>query len=616
MQNKFHNAIIYFLLILTACREQPLDSDWETPKPPPIPTLVSPSDLETGISRKPTLIWRNTERAYYYNLQVSNDSSFMVTAVNYIRLIDTTTTCRQEDSLNSFTKYYWRVRARGAAEYGEWSVVHRFVTSAQLNLLPPEAVLVSPANGVTNINVSMFLTWRKMERTDMFHLKISQDSTFISSVLDTQTTDTSVALRNLSFNKKYYWKVRGGNNYGLGNWSMSWSFSTVNEPVMIPSTPELLLPVKGSTNASLNQLFRWRKAVNAEEYQLQVSTDSTYSNLFFNESGILDTSKYVAELAASTMYYWRVRAKNAKGYSFWSAVWNFTTITTSSVIIFSTNSFTTSSTFELALFNTHNSAYTRLTNFARVVSNPSWSSDGKKVLFTGFSSKNWEIYVMDVETKVYTNLSNQLDEDVNASFSPNDSLITFISSRGAISVSSIYVMNSDGSGGRKVTNNTEEYNDYDPVFSRDGKNILFARSDGIVVNIYSINLITNNEVRITNLDNVIDRYPAVSFDGKKVAFSRSESGNAEDSYKIFIMNTDGSNVEQLTFPGATPYSDLHPSWSPDGKYICFESNRDKNNLNEPGGEGDIYLVDVNTKLITRLTKTPALESQPDWTPVP
>lgn len=615
MQYKFYNAIIFFLLVLAACREQPLDSDLGTPQPPPIPTLVSPADLETGISRKPTLIWRNTERAYYYNLQVSNDSSFMVTTVNYTRLIDTTATLRQEDSLKTFTKYYWRVRARGAAEYGEWSAVHRFVTSAHLNMLPPEAVLVSPANGATNINVSMFLTWRKMERTDMFHLKISQDSNFISAVLDTQTTDTSVALRNLSFNKKYYWKVRGGNNYGLGNWSMSWSFSTVNEPIMTPSTPELLQPDKGLTNANVNQLFRWRKAVNAEEYQLQVSTDSTFSNLFINESGIVDTSKYVADLATSTMYYWRVRAKNTKGYSFWSAVWNIKTITTTSVIIFSTNSYTTSAIFDLALFNTQNSAYTRLTNIARVVSYPSWSANAKKVLFTGFSSKNWEIYVMDVETKAYTNLSNHLDEDANASFSPDDSLITFISSRGAIIVSNIYVMNSDGSGVRKITNTREEYNEYDPVFSRDGKNILFARSDDIAVNIYSINLITNTEVRITNLDNVIDRYPAVSFDGKKVAFSRSESGNAED-FKIFIMNTDGSNVEQLTFSGATSYLDIHPSWSPDGRYICFESNRDKNNLNEPGGEGDIYLVDVNTKLVTRLTKTPALERQPDWKPVP
>ncbi|HET6891870.1 MAG TPA: protein kinase, partial [Pyrinomonadaceae bacterium] len=52
----------------------------------------------------------------------------------------------------------------------------------------------------------------------------------------------------------------------------------------------------------------------------------------------------------------------------------------------------------------------------------------------------------------------------------------------------------------------------------------------------------------------------------RILFSSTERENRD----IWISNPDGSNAKQLTFdPGA----DLHPSATPDGRYIVFESNR-------------------------------------------
>ena len=79
---------------------------------------------------------------------------------------------------------------------------------------------------------------------------------------------------------------------------------------------------------------------------------------------------------------------------------------------------------------------------------------------------------------------------------------------------------------------------------------------------------------------------------------------AAETGELFMMNTDGSNVEKLT---DNDWIDVQPRWSPDSKKILFVST---------GGEytgTDLYVMDVNTRDITKLTNTPGIsEADPDW----
>ena len=72
----------------------------------------------------------------------------------------------------------------------------------------------------------------------------------------------------------------------------------------------------------------------------------------------------------------------------------------------------------------------------------------------------------------------------------------------------------------------------------------------------------------------------------KIAFASNRDGNSE----IYIMNTDGSELTNLT---NNPASDRYPSFSPDGKKIAFVSNRDKNS--------EIYIMNADGSEQTRLT---------------
>jgi len=62
----------------------------------------------------------------------------------------------------------------------------------------------------------------------------------------------------------------------------------------------------------------------------------------------------------------------------------------------------------------------------------------------------------------------------------------------------------------------------------------------------------------------IERYPALSPDGKQIAFSWN--GEKEDNFDIYVKLVDAGTPLRLT---THPASDSHPVWSPDGRFIGF-----------------------------------------------
>ncbi len=91
-----------------------------------IPSLISPANRATNVSRTPTLSWSNTAAAGY-DVQVSTSSKFTSgLAVNQTNVQGTAYT---SGTLNSRVVYYWRVRSRAAnGTLSSWSGVRRFTT--------------------------------------------------------------------------------------------------------------------------------------------------------------------------------------------------------------------------------------------------------------------------------------------------------------------------------------------------------------------------------------------------------------------------------------------------------------------------------------------------------
>ncbi len=91
----------------------------------------------------------------------------------------------------------------------------------------------------------------------------------------------------------------------------------------------------------------------------------------------------------------------------------------------------------------------------------------------------------------------------------------------------------------------------------------------------------------------------LSPDGSKIAFQSNRTGD----WEIFVMNTDGTSLQQLTHSNGF---DGGPVWSPDGKKIVFPSERDQ--------DPEIYVMDADGSNQKRLTYTPGDDSHPHWFP--
>ena len=172
----------------------------------------------------------------------------------------------------------------------------------------------------------------------------------------------------------------------------------------------------------------------------------------------------------------------------------------------------------------------------------------------------------------------------------------------------LFLADADGKNERPATPHQE--NEYSPSLSADGKWIIFTAERAGQADLYRVHPDGSGLQQLTT-DPAFDDQGTLSPDGATVAFvSTRGSGIAN----IWLLDIATNKYKNLTNSSA---GNFRPSWSPDGDWIAFSSDRDATPGKFPGmwehlQSTGIYIVRPDGTGLRRLTRTGGVAGSPTW----
>lgn len=168
----------------------------------------------------------------------------------------------------------------------------------------------------------------------------------------------------------------------------------------------------------------------------------------------------------------------------------------------------------------------------------------------------------------------------------------------------MYLVDSDGENLHRITDHGSTI--LSPAWSRDGEKLAFTSFKSGVARIWVRDLATGAEQMLSPLQNGDHITPSFAPDGATLAFSVTSGARSG----IFTYNVERDCC--LTHLSGGRWNDLSPTYSPDGRWMAFNSNRLGTATPQiymmPGGGGDPDMVSPYN------FDRPGYFTAPDWSP--
>ena len=187
------------------------------PEKPTSTTLVSPTSTTRGVLPDTVLTWNASASAISYTVRLTVDNQ---PALNKTIQGVSDTKLEVKGLAQGPVMYSWNVEPYGGGGAGPISETWTFQTAVR----PP--VLREPLNGARDVAQAM-LTWENVPQAASYGIEVSPNAAFNPVIVHIDNyQDTSILVRGLENNKRYFWRVRSANADATGVYGERSSFVT------------------------------------------------------------------------------------------------------------------------------------------------------------------------------------------------------------------------------------------------------------------------------------------------------------------------------------------------------------------------------------------------------
>jgi Tol biopolymer transport system component/DNA-binding winged helix-turn-helix (wHTH) protein len=232
---------------------------------------------------------------------------------------------------------------------------------------------------------------------------------------------------------------------------------------------------------------------------------------------------------------------------------------------------------------------------------PSFSPDGKQIVFVSSREGNLELYLINKDGDGLTRLTFDPSDDSHPVFSPDGTAIAFTSDRKNESADAYLLLNP---GGSAIILPLTDWNSNETVepgcWSPDGTKIAFFSDRNGKDDIYVVSAeVVRPQLLLADAKNNLG-FPSYSPDGTKIVY-QSELEDRTGEIRVLDVAT-----KQTSLVLKSEMPDTSPAWSPDGQWIAFQ-NRSESNT-------EICVIKPDGAGLRNLTNNPAKDVTPAWSP--
>lgn len=236
----------------------------------------------------------------------------------------------------------------------------------------------------------------------------------------------------------------------------------------------------------------------------------------------------------------------------------------------------------------------QVTNNRTINLSPSWSPDGRAVLYSSFKDRSQTLFLFDLNSGKEVKFAPRAGRLISGKVSPDGKSVAATLESGGNS--NIYLLDLNGNVIRKLTEETGIA--VSPSWSPNGRQIVYVSDRAGSPQIYVFDIESGKARRLT-YSGGYNTSPEWSPKGDRIVYT----GRVASRFAIFSIGAEGGDTRKLTSESSDSED---PTWSPDGRFIAFTSNR--------GGKYQLYLMQASGENQRRLTGSGGDDTKPSWSP--